>query len=420
MLLKLKNVGRLKSAEVKIDGLTVICGNNNTGKSTVGKILYCIYDSLHDIDESVREDKIKALKRCVEYAVSSREKVYDFMPAQILECIYETVDKGSTGEAIVNMLGKAYDIKTFGSEAHMKELSDRINLILETSIGDMVSNFIMRRLDAEFGQKIGNVNHPRTKASVELKIKDDSISFYSLEGKNRLVLEKYFSLHKNIIYIDDPFMMDDINSYRYVLFAANIYGHRNKLIATLAKRAEQTSVEEIIGNQKLDQIIASINSISDGELVLENRKFAYKHSGLRESLSLRSVSTGIKTFIIVKKLLQDGMLEENGIIVFDEPEVHLHPEWQIKFAEIIVMLQKAYGLNIVLTTHSMDFLSAIDHFSQQHGIERVCNYYLTELEKTRNADDFPSAVMRDVTDDKEKLYASISQPFLSLYKQMSD
>lgn len=42
MLLKLKNVGRLKPAEVKIDGLTVICGNNNTGKSTIGKTMYCI------------------------------------------------------------------------------------------------------------------------------------------------------------------------------------------------------------------------------------------------------------------------------------------------------------------------------------------------------------------------------------------
>jgi len=133
-----------------------------------------------------------------------------------------------------------------------------------------------------------------------------------------------------------------------------------------------------------------------------------------------SVSTGIKTFIIIKKLLLDGILEENGIIVLDEPEVHLHPEWQIKFAEIIVLLQKAYGLNVILTTHSMDFLSAIDYFSQKNGIEEVCSYYLTELKEAKKPDDFPYAVMSEMTSDKEKLYASISEPFLSLYKQMND
>ena len=168
------------------------------------------------------------------------------------------------------------------------------------------------------------------------------------------------------------------------------------------------------------EIINAINSVSDGNLILENGEFMYKHSGLRESLSLQSVSTGIKTFVILKKLLLDGMLEENGIMIVDEPEVHLHPEWQIKFAEIIVLLQKIYKLNIVLTTHSMDFLRAIDYFSQKYKIEDACSYYLAELEEAKGPDDFPYAIINEMTDDKEKLYASISAPFLSLYKQMEN
>ena len=84
------------------------------------------------------------------------------------------------------------------------------------------------------------------------------------------------------------------------------------------------------------------------------------------------------------------------------------------------MLHKAYGLNIVLTTHSMEFLSAIDYFSQKHGIDGVCSYYLTELEIAKSSDDFPYAVVHEMTSDKKRLYASISNPFLSLYKQMND
>lgn len=419
MLLKLKNVGRLRNAEVKIDGLTVICGNNNTGKSTVGKILYCVYDSLHNLEENIRQDKIETLIPYIGYVSRLSETGSDYIEmTKYAADIVDNAGKVNDSKYIIDKLGNLSAYKV--PEKEIKILSDRIVLILNTGVSDIAGNFIMRRLDSEFGQKLGNVNNAAEKASVELDIKDSVIRFHSEGTKGRLTMEKFFSLRKNLIYIDDPFIMDDINSVNNRLHVFDKYGHRNRLLAMLAKRAEQTSVEEIIGSKKLEQIISAINSISDGELVLEDKKFAYKHSGLRESLSLQSVSTGIKTFIIIKKLLQDGMLEENGIVVLDEPEVHLHPEWQIKFAEIIVLLQKAYGLNIVLTTHSMDFLSAIDFFSQKYGIEKVCSYYLTELEPHKNAYDFPCAVMNEMTNDKEKLYASISEPFLSLYRQMED
>jgi len=40
MELQLKNIGMIKEANVKLDGLTVIAGENDTGKSTVGKALF--------------------------------------------------------------------------------------------------------------------------------------------------------------------------------------------------------------------------------------------------------------------------------------------------------------------------------------------------------------------------------------------
>ena len=42
MKIELTNIGMLESATVKLDGLTIIAGENDTGKSTVGKILFCI------------------------------------------------------------------------------------------------------------------------------------------------------------------------------------------------------------------------------------------------------------------------------------------------------------------------------------------------------------------------------------------
>ena len=42
MELTLKNVGIIKDSTIKLDGLTVITGPNNSGKSTVGKALYSL------------------------------------------------------------------------------------------------------------------------------------------------------------------------------------------------------------------------------------------------------------------------------------------------------------------------------------------------------------------------------------------
>ena len=43
MELKISNFAKIKEANIKLDGITVIAGENNTGKSTIGKILFFYY-----------------------------------------------------------------------------------------------------------------------------------------------------------------------------------------------------------------------------------------------------------------------------------------------------------------------------------------------------------------------------------------
>jgi len=56
MELQLKNIGTLQEAHVKIDGLTVIAGENGTGKSTLGKALFALIKSenLSHLEEKER------------------------------------------------------------------------------------------------------------------------------------------------------------------------------------------------------------------------------------------------------------------------------------------------------------------------------------------------------------------------------
>ena len=86
--------------------------------------------------------------------------------------------------------------------------------------------------------------------------------------------------------------------------------------------------------------------------------FTYQLEGSRKRLSIVNLSTGLKTFSIIKTLLLNGALETNGTLILDEPEIHLHPTWQLVYAEIIVLLQKEFDLSVVITTHSNFFFDS--------------------------------------------------------------
>ena len=54
MKLNIKNFAKIKEADIIIDGITVIAGENNTGKSTVGKIVFSLFNALSEIDNKIR------------------------------------------------------------------------------------------------------------------------------------------------------------------------------------------------------------------------------------------------------------------------------------------------------------------------------------------------------------------------------
>ena len=76
------------------------------------------------------------------------------------------------------------------------------------------------------------------------------------------------------------------------------------------------------------------------------------------------------------------------------------------------------GLNIVITTHSVDFLTAIDFFTRKYEIRDNCRFYLTETDQQDSHGNQADVNMVNVTEDMEKMYSSISEPYLKVYSQM--
>ena len=62
MRLKIHDFAKVKDADIIINGITVIAGENNTGKSTIGKVLYAVFNSLYNIDSKIEEQREKEIR----------------------------------------------------------------------------------------------------------------------------------------------------------------------------------------------------------------------------------------------------------------------------------------------------------------------------------------------------------------------
>ena len=151
-----------------------------------------------------------------------------------------------------------------------------------------------------------------------------------------------------------------------------------------------------------------MQSIVDGEIIFsQDEEFYLKNSNFNEPIVFHNLSAGLKSFVILKMLIEKGCLKEKDVVILDEPEIHLHPQWQVAYAELIVLLQKHFDLSVIVTTHSPYFLDAINLFSCKYGIDDKVNYYLSS-----NVND---VVQMDlVTGNIDLIYKKMASPIQAL------
>lgn len=417
MRLELTNVGKIRKADVELNGITVIAGENNTGKSTVGKMLFCVFHSFYRIEEQISEERQKTIARVLAnyYLETAHRLTRVFDMTNFARHIVE--DKGLfLGDTRVLMkeieefyLSFDRSYEKYLNYDSMERLADKIYGFLVVEDAEIRRIILSKRLEAEFGMKIGYLDEPDEKTKVNLNIKNGNICFEIADNED-VVIKEQMSLVKEILYIDDPFVLDNLNS-KLLMDVINGFEHSGDLLNKIVGRENETEfgvVDELVGRQKLKNVFEAMDGICDGELMIdEGGSYVYKTHKLKESLGIMNLSTGMKSFVILRKLLQNGSIDENGIIILDEPEIHLHPEWQLKFAEVIVLIQREFGVNILLNTHSPFFLNAIEVYSEKYGIEKKCKYYLTNEENGR-------VDILDVTEDRESIYEKLARPLQEL------
>lgn len=421
MELNIKNFASIKEASIKIDGITVIAGENNTGKSTIGKILFASFNSLRDIDKKVNSeinysirDLLMGFIRRLNFYSQKKNILVETIPLRfnissivnnILKDINSKSKEEDIEETIFNNIKEYTNINDkFIIKENIKFLSDRIIEYNNVSHEKIELNLITKYYNDLFYKQINSRIFKNTNAEIE--INDFGISF---EFKN----DKCFKFQKKDIYdnnvflIDNPFVLDKKEDYFYSPYIPDSY-----LISKIHNRYNKDSIlDKTLVEEKLEIIYKMLSNAINGKIIKKENDFYLAFDNITEPISIHNISAGLKSFTIIKMMLEEGILKEKDILVLDEPEIHLHPQWQLLYAEIIVLIQKVFNLHIVITTHSPYFLESIELFTKKHGIDDKTNYYLSDINIKENY-----STINLVNDKVYDIYRKMAIPFKYLEK----
>lgn len=382
MELNIKNFARIKEASIKLEGITVIAGENNTGKSTIGKILFASFNSLNDIDTKVRLNILNSINRQWENFVfdliTTHKTDIDvdiINNSNIVNHIINVKDE-DIEKAISNIIGEYIGINDKSIVEAIRSTANRIKEYKNISRGRLSYNIMSQYYNDLFYSQI---NSRVDKDSIaEITIKDFGILFEFLDDRC-LKFEKINSNY-NAFFIDNPFTLDK-TPYSYSLSIPDSY-LVNQILSKYSKNYMDDGIiaDKTLADEKLINVYKKLYEAVNGKIIFKDNDFYLEFDNFVEPISIHNLSAGLKSFTIIKMLLEKNVLKENDILVLDEPEIHLHPKWQLLYAEIIVLIQKAFDLHIVMTTHSPYFLEAIELYTKKHKVDYKTNYYLADIE----------------------------------------
>ncbi|WP_455790408.1 ATP-binding protein [Amedibacillus sp. YH-ame10] len=412
MRIELKDFAKIKEADIEINGISVIAGENNTGKSTVGKAIYSLFDSFYNIKMKVNNErvgKVSSLIKELGYFDDENgefqyidldgktEEIYNkFLEIDLLQMskqeiidIYGSILSDYVTASVIHQLSTKYE-----------EILLNIYSVMSLSEESIRKTIVNRVFLSEFSNQVYPLLDMKSKPTLKLQIKSDLIE---LEFNDEIEIKKYIPITYQIIYLDNPFLLDSVNENMFFRRRFN-GGHSASTITKLRRKRNPSIIDETMAKDKIAIIKNKINETIHGEFIMEDSVIKFKEEGYDSALNITNLSTGIKSIASLLRLLENNYIIHNSTIILDEPEVNLHPQWQIRLAEILVIMQKELNLHILLNTHSPYFISAIESYSAKYHIANLCKYYLSDLINSK-------AVFKDVTTNIDKIYDKLAAPF---------
>lgn len=428
MKIIVKNINKIHSAEINLNGLTVVTGVNDSGKSTLSKVLFSTIKAVASIERNSNESKevligkhIRSLyghiKDCNTpfFALEKFRELFPIDRRQFLSSLMALNTREEINLFCDERLEFLSDELRFPPRilSFVRKDLDNISLCLldNENPAAMMAAEIRSFVESEFVNRITSNDSESSYVSIKQDDETDIISYKLVNDEvrevyyNTDVIEGFF---KDATYVESPLYLHMIDALRR---AGTYYDiNPNRVIMPMVAMHIKDLVEKLDSlyitqehDLSVNDQLEHISNVTLGQFVFdEERRQIYFNKDGRQ-YSPMNVASGIKNFGVLQILLQTGVISPDRPLLWDEPENHMHPDWQIRFAEIIVQLVKS-GIPILISTHSPYFTQSIRYYSAKYNIGNFVDYYMAE-EK-----DDGLSVIENVTNDLNRVFVRLAAP----------
>lgn len=396
--ISIKDYRAVKSAEIDLNGITIISGINGSGKSSISRLLYYAIKYANDyksIVENFLKPELNSIDRLLQSSVTSfrrgvatvdiwnyykiatesndlDEKIDSYCSALKSLKEYVTSHERTTDQNTLNSLTRLRNI--IEDILQIKEKSN--NTSLSTLMDDVIkkTSGIKIKADRITTDRDYTLYKNKLAEVLEDDIKKVRITEYGtpLLGKD-VISVPILNYIQQVVYVDTPMIvgMNRSISYPYMEYWRDLF--------EVLERPAQKSYSVKLNNEIKD--IIKGGSYYDNEPSYKGNLKYKRDDGL--TIDLIDSATGIKSFSLLQTLLRNGTINENTLLIIDEPEAHLHPQWIVEYARIIVAMHQKIGAKFFIASHSTDFVSAIKYIAEKQKIQKSLSFYLAEEDKRK-------------------------------------
>lgn len=426
MKLILKNIGMLKEAELTLHPLSVIAGENDNGKSTVGKIMFCIIKAVNLYKEESRRTKESWLANHLHkifFLLRTGIVVENENQADHLNIIKTATEKNRIEiwnwpvyhERITLLLNESAPHVKPGLHEEVKQLIEKINSFIDQPDVEkqLIENTLTKVFTSEFDSSL--LLHGAIKGEIKLFEKDIVLLSLTIEHDRKIFLHNEVEPIelKDVTFIESPLIL---NHHSLLQGSQTLLDIDPKNVSEIGLPYTTLHTKDLFDKLRRPIMPASIfdddkisqhnrfSSIIKGEVRHDKSSNDFVFTREQQDISIKNTASGIKAFGLLHILLANDIIGKNTMLIFDEPENHLHPKWQLVLAELLVELSKS-GVYVLLSSHSPYMIEALKRYAERAQLDDQHAFYLAEERCIRDEDRLA------------EIFRVLSEPF-EVFRQM--
>ncbi len=369
----LKNVGMLDEAEFEVGDLTIICGENNTGKTYTA---YSLYGYLDFVKNSARngiylfEDIVTKSIKYIDIVDENTIKISLKNINTILKNLFDIFEQKYKTSLSLILAGRESDFCLSEFHINYKDIVAKY-IRKKENIKLLFSNLLLFKL-TEITEEYLSFHHKRN-------IKQHNIKRSLIEGLSACIIVAFYpkvfilsaertgvSMFERELIRKRGEMLDDISmptkSKSLVATVRDImsdYPRYPKPIMDNMKDIDRyfelTKINSFINKEQSSlhsEIINLLYKIIGGKYVASEfgAQFTPNNTAQKARILLQCASSSVRSLLMLNLYILN-VAQKGDILMIDEPELNLHPNNQILIGRLIALLVNA-GVKVFITTHS--------------------------------------------------------------------